>query len=67
MNTDEQAKIAALKFNGYRLDAKHTFSACTFPDFHKIMEIKEPEAEEGKDDSASYLELRTHLLATKED
>ena len=37
MKNDEQAKIAAAIFNGHQLDKKHTFSACTFPDFNKIM------------------------------
>lgn len=37
LKTDEQAKIAAALFNGHKLDSKHTFSACTFPDFDKIM------------------------------
>ena len=44
MKTDEQAKIAAAIFNGHQLDKKHTFSACTFPDFNKIMEKGEEES-----------------------
>lgn len=63
MKTDEQAKIAAALFNGHKLDTKHTFSACTFPDFDKIMAI------EDKSDSAvsqtDYVELNAHLLETK--
>ena len=37
MPSDEKAKIAAAFFNGHKLDKKHTFSACTFPDYSKIM------------------------------
>ena len=37
LNTDEQAKIIAGLFNGHKLDKKHTFSACTFPDYEKKM------------------------------
>ena len=68
MNTDEQAKIAASQFNGFKLDAKHIFSACTFPDFDKKMAIPDDDGnEENKSDAANYLELRSHLMATKED
>ena len=37
LNTEEQAKISASIFNGHKLDAKHTFSSSTFPDFEKMM------------------------------
>ena len=67
MNTDEQAKIAAAYFNGHKLDNKHTFSACTFPDFHKIMGIEDKSEEEKATEETSYLELRSHLVETKED
>jgi len=44
LKTDEQAKIAAAFFNGHKLDSKHTFSACTFPDFDKIMAYEDSSA-----------------------
>ena len=59
--SDEQAKISAALFNGYKLDAKHTFSACTFPDFDKIMSI---EAAEEQVDKTSFLEIKAHCLET---
>jgi len=37
MPTEEQAKITALLFNRHKLDKKHTFSACIFPEYEKIM------------------------------
>ena len=56
MKTDEQAKIASALFNGVKLGAtKHIFSACTFPDFDKIMAYEEPE--ESGNNSTDYLEL----------
>jgi len=66
MGTDEQAKIAAACFNGHELDKKHTFSSCTFPDFHKIMAAGEPE--EGKEgDGTSFLELKDYMLHPSDD
>lgn len=66
MSSDEQAKIAAACFNGHELDKKHTFSACTFPDFHKIMSAGEPEEGKGGD-GTSYLELKDYMLHPCED
>ena len=37
MPSDDKAKIAAASINGHALDKKHTFSACTFPDYQEIM------------------------------
>jgi hypothetical protein len=39
MKNDADAKIASAMFNGHKLDSKHIFSSCTFPDFDKIMAI----------------------------
>jgi hypothetical protein len=64
LKTDEQAKIAAALFNGHKLDAKHTFSACTFPDFDKIMAYEDP-SEEATGGQTDYLELNAQLLETK--
>ena len=61
--SDEQAKISAALFNGYKLDSKHTFSACTFPDFDKIMAIEDQPKEKGND-KTSFLELKAHCLET---
>ena len=46
MKNEDQAKIAATLFNGHKLDSKHTFSACTFPEFEKIMAVEEQKNEE---------------------
>ena len=65
MKSDEQAKIAAALFNGHALDKKHTISACTFPDFTKIMEMSA--AKKDKDEETSFLELKHHQLNTTTD
>lgn len=54
--TDEQAKIASALFNGHALDKKHTFSACTVPDFDKIMAFVDP-TEDQKNKQTDYLEI----------
>lgn len=64
MKNEEQAKIAAALFNGHKLDSKHTFSACTFPDFDKIMAIEDKSAE-ASSSATDYLELNAQLLETK--
>ena len=66
MKTEDQAKIAAACFNGHELDKKHTFSSCTFPDFHKIMATGAGELEKGVD-GGSYLELKDYMLHPAED
>lgn len=65
LDSDEQAKITALIFNQLKLDSKHTFSACTFPDFYKIMAYGEKEEKTQKDSKEQYLELNNHMLETK--
>jgi hypothetical protein len=62
LKNDEQAKVAAALFNGHALDKKHTFSACTFPDFNQIMAYEDKSAGAAKTD---YLELRANVLETK--
>ena len=62
MKNDESAKIASATFNGHKLDSKHTFSACTFPDFDKIMAFED---KTGKAGTTDYLELNAHALETK--
>lgn len=64
LKSDEQAKIAAALFNGHKLDSKHVFSACTFPDFDKIMAYEDP-SEEATGGKTDYLELNAQLLETK--
>jgi len=56
MKTDEQAKIASALFNGHKLDSKHTFASCTFPDFDKIMAYEAPSDTTAQTD---YLELNS--------
>jgi hypothetical protein len=63
LGSDEQAKISAALFNGYKLDSKHTFSACTFPDFDKIMAIEEGPKDKAND-KTSFLEIKAHCLET---
>ena len=65
MPSDEKAKIAAAIVNGHKLDKKHTFSACTFPDYTKIMGTGEEEKKE--DEATSFLELKDYMLQPSED
>mmetsp|Transcript_216 Transcript_216/g.392 ORF Transcript_216/g.392 Transcript_216/m.392 type:complete len:732 (+) Transcript_216:22-2217(+) len=67
LDTEEKAKIAAVQFNGYQLDKKHTFSVCTFNDFDKIMEIGQDKEEEAltRDSKTSYLELNAQTMETR--
>jgi len=41
LNNDADARVCATTFNGHKLDKKHIFSACTFPDFDKIISYGE--------------------------
>jgi len=65
MKNEEQAKIAAALFNGHKLDAKHTFSSCTLPEFDKIMAIEEPK--DAANNQTNFLELKAPVLETTRD
>jgi hypothetical protein len=56
MKNDEQAKIASAMFNGHALDKKHTFAACTLPDFEKIMSYQDS-SDDQKNQATNYLEI----------
>ena len=64
MKSDEHAKIAAALFNGHKLDSKHTFSSCTFPEFEKIMATEELE-KSGEQQKTDFLELKSFVLETR--
>jgi hypothetical protein len=65
LKSDEQAKVAAALFNGLKLDAKHTISSCTIPDFDKIMAIENKSLNGAGQDETSFLELNSHCLETR--
>ena len=67
MKSDEHAKIAAALFNGHKLDSKHTFSACTFPEFEKIMATAEELEKSGEQQKTDFLELKSFVLETRQD
>lgn len=60
LQSDEIAKIAAATFDGYNVTKKIIFSACTVPDFYKIMGLDQKEEEKNQNDETSYQELRAH-------
>lgn len=65
LNTDEQAKIIAGLFNGHKLDKKHTFSACTFPEYEKKMAKNDKTEQSSQSKKDQYLELNDHMLETR--
>lgn len=65
LNTEEQARITALLFNRHKLDKKHTFSACIFPEYEKIMSYGDNDKKSAQSQMDQYLELNHHMLETK--
>lgn len=65
LSTDEQAKIIAGLFNGHKLDKKHIFSSCTFPEYEKKMAVQDANAQNNQSKKEQYLELNDHMLETK--
>jgi len=41
MSNEENARFGVAIFDGFKLTAKNVFAACLFPEFEKIMQIKE--------------------------
>lgn len=65
MKTEEDAKIIAGIYNGFKLDKKHTFSCCIFPEYEK--KIKQDENQQDSEISLKdkYLRLNNHMLETR--
>lgn len=65
MSNEENARFGVAIFDGFKLTAKNVFAACLFPEFEKIMQIKEtfemPQA------AANFEDLRAPIFDIKSD
>lgn len=64
MSSEEQARIGASTFDGYKLTAKIVFTACTMPEFEKIM-ATDDSFEQGE--RADLRDLKTPVFDVKRD
>jgi len=64
LSNDADARVCATTFNGHKLDKKHIFSACTFPDFDKIISYGD-DNKTSEDYKTQYLDLNNHMLECK--
>jgi len=64
MSSEEQARIGASTFDGYELTKKIIFTACTMPEFEKIMQTEDDFQQEER---ADLRDLRTPVFDVKRD